>query len=120
MGWMEVSFLYFILNYEIYKYILFYRNESYWIPGSVPNLENTPKLSILKKVELRTSTVYTLQLSGPDHMSLFIQPLNGSDLISWSFPLEPLEKKMGPPYFIYYSYALDNSPLNFTLEFEVI
>lgn len=52
-------------------------------------------------------------------MGLFIQPLEGSELTAWSFPLEPLEKKMGPPYFIYYSYALNNRALKFTLEFEV-
>lgn len=99
---------------------IYFRNESYWVPGTAPTLENTPKLTVASKTVLRTSTVYELELTGPDHMSMFIQPRTGSDLTSWSFPLEPLEKKMGPPYFIYYSYALDNRALKFTLEFEVI
>lgn len=52
-------------------------------------------------------------------MSMFIQPLNDSKLVDWSFVKEPLEKKFKPPYFVYFSYALDPTPLRFNLEFEV-
>lgn len=63
--------------------------------------------------------LFTVEVSGPNHMSLFIQPLSDAKLVDWSFTKIPLQEKFDPPYYVYFSYALDPTPLRFNLEFEV-
>lgn len=52
-------------------------------------------------------------------MGIYINPLNGRKINAWSFHYTPLRLDWKPPYFIYFSYGKDSSPLKFTLEFEV-
>ena len=52
-------------------------------------------------------------------MSFFIQPLENVKLVDWLFDRQPIDKKFEPPYFVYFSYALDPTPLRFHLEFQV-
>lgn len=63
--------------------------------------------------------MFTLEVSGPDHASIFIDPINNAKLVDWTFTKEPLEKSLSPPHYVYWSYALDPTPLRFNLEFEV-
>lgn len=67
-----------------------------------------------------TNIRFDLEISGPDHTSIFILPLNDSKLVDWSFIRDPLDGNVKPPYYVYWSYALDPKPLQFSLEFEVI
>ncbi|XP_037954986.1 endoplasmic reticulum metallopeptidase 1 [Teleopsis dalmanni] len=96
-----------------------WKEQSFWIPGPEPNKEGWPTLKILSKERSSsTNILYTLEISGPDHMSLFINPVEDAKLVDWSFDKEPIEKGFSKPYFVYFSYALDPTPLRFILEFE--
>lgn len=96
-----------------------WKNQSFFIPGPSPQPIGIPTMRIISKdATSATNIKFQIQISGPDHMSMFIQPLEDAKLIDWSFNREPIEKQFTPPYFIYFSYGLDNSPLTFTIEFE--
>jgi len=64
-----------------------YRKNSLWIPASEPVLgEDLPTVIVLSKKLLSSTKIrYEMQLSGPNHMALFIQPLNGAKVTDWSF-----------------------------------
>uniref|UniRef100_A0A0A1WQ19 FXNA-like protease n=1 Tax=Zeugodacus cucurbitae TaxID=28588 RepID=A0A0A1WQ19_ZEUCU len=96
------------------------RASSVWIPGPDPKFYNTePQLKLISKEQLsKTSIRYELELSGPDHMGIYINPLKERKINAWSFHYTPLRLDWKPPYFIYFSYGKDSSPLKFTLEFE--
>ncbi|EDW01024.1 endoplasmic reticulum metallopeptidase 1 isoform X1 [Drosophila grimshawi] len=92
---------------------------SYWVPGPEPNKAYMPTLKILNKESTSmTNIIFTLEVSGPDHTSIFIEPLDDAKLVDWTFTKEPLEKSLPPPHYVYWSYALDPTPLRFNLEFE--
>lgn len=63
---------------------------------------------------------FEMQLTGPDHMALHIQPLNSATVVGWSFHQTPLRLDFKPPYYIYFSYGVNAAPLNFWLEVEVL
>lgn len=95
-------------------------DNSYFVPGPEPNKGYIPTLTILDKTsKSETNIRFDLEISGPDHTSIFILPLNDTRLVDWSFTLEPLEQNFKPPYYVFWSYALDPKPLQFSLEFEV-
>ena len=60
-----------------------------------------------------------MQLSGPDHMAIYIRPLADGKVSSWSFHWTPLRMNWDAPYFIYFSYGVNGDPLKFWLEIEV-
>ncbi|ALC42477.1 CG9416 [Drosophila busckii] len=94
-------------------------DNSYWVPGPAPNKDHLPKVRIISKESTSfNNIIFTLEVSGPDHISIFIEPSADAMLVDWSFTKEPLEKKLKPPYYIYWGYALDPTPLRFNLEFE--
>lgn len=97
-----------------------HRDNSYWIPGPEPNKDYLPTLRIISKESTTaTNVIFTLEVSGPDHTSIFIDPVDDAKLVDWSFTKEPLELSLPPPHYVYWSYALDPTPLRFNLEFEV-
>lgn len=65
------------------------------------------------------TVVFNLEVAGPNHISMFIQPKENVTLVDWSFTKIPLENKFVPPFFVYFSYARDPSPLKFSLKFKV-
>ncbi|XP_002005478.2 endoplasmic reticulum metallopeptidase 1 [Drosophila mojavensis] len=94
-------------------------DNSYWVPGPEPNKDYLPTLRIINKESTsRTNIIFTLEVAGPDHVSIFIEPLQGAKLVDWTFTKEPLEKSLPPPHYVYWSYALDPTPMRFNLEFE--
>ncbi|XP_017147750.1 endoplasmic reticulum metallopeptidase 1 isoform X5 [Drosophila miranda] len=95
------------------------RQNTLWIPASEPLLGSVPAVKVISKKQVSPSKIrYELQLSGPDHMALFIQPLNGAIMKDWSFHQAPLRLSFQPPYFIYFSWGVNGDPLNFWLELE--
>lgn len=98
----------------------FHRAASLWIPGPDPQFDKLPRVTVTKKQEIsKTSLHYELELSGPDHMALFIRPLQDAKITAWSFHRTPLRMDWKPPFFIYFSYGADATPLKFWLELEV-
>ncbi|XP_026840670.1 endoplasmic reticulum metallopeptidase 1 isoform X1 [Drosophila persimilis] len=94
-------------------------DNSYFVPGPEPNKDYLPTLSIIDKSSSSAKNIkFTLEIAGPDHTSIFIQPVNGTTLVDWTFTKEPLEQNVKPPYYVYWSYALDPTPLQFSMEFE--
>ncbi|XP_043948246.1 endoplasmic reticulum metallopeptidase 1 [Drosophila biarmipes] len=92
---------------------------SLWIPAPEPVLgKDFPTVTVLSmKLMSSTKIRYEMQLSGPSHMTLFIQPLNGAKLKDWTFPKAPLRSNPRPPYLINLSWGIKDS-LEFWLELE--
>lgn len=96
-----------------------WRGQSFWIDGPAPRADGWPQMSILSKERISlTNLIISLEISGPDHMSVFIDPMNDTKLVDWSFDRTPIKDNFEAPYFIYLSYALDPAPFRFHLEFE--
>lgn len=62
---------------------------------------------------------FNMILTGPDHMGIFLRPINGGNISNWSFHETPLRMNWPSPYFIYFSYGIVTSPLEFYLDVEV-
>ncbi|XP_030375114.1 endoplasmic reticulum metallopeptidase 1 isoform X2 [Scaptodrosophila lebanonensis] len=95
------------------------RASSLWIPAPEPVLGTVPVAKVISKKQISPNKIrYEMQLSGPDHMGLFIQPLNGATITDWSFHRTPLRMNWKPPFFVYFSYGVNGDPLKFWLELE--
>ncbi|XP_005177919.1 endoplasmic reticulum metallopeptidase 1 [Musca domestica] len=96
-----------------------WRNQSFWVPASQPSRSGWPSMRITSKQSAAPDTVvFNLEVAGPNHISMFIQPKENVTLVDWSFTKIPLENKFVPPFFVYFSYARDPSPLKFSLKFK--
>lgn len=103
------------------KKICLNRKQAIWIPANTsPTTKyNRPNLRIISKEQNSPQSItFTIEIFGPDHISILIQPLPTVKLINWSFPRELLETSNREWLYIYYSYALDASPIRFYMEFE--
>lgn len=99
---------------------MFFSDQSFWIDGPAPKTGGWPRLRILRKDRISsTNLIISLEVAGPDHMSIFINPMNDTKLIDWSLDRTPIKENFAAPYFIYLSYALDPAPFRFHMEFEV-
>ncbi|KAL9918602.1 endoplasmic reticulum metallopeptidase 1 isoform 1-T4 [Glossina fuscipes fuscipes] len=96
-----------------------WRNQSFWVEASQPTKIGWATLKIISKEQTSSKTIlFTLEVAGPHHISIFIQPMHGVKLMDWSFTKIPLEQNFTAPYYLYFSYALDPTPLRFHLEFK--
>ncbi|XP_004535852.1 endoplasmic reticulum metallopeptidase 1 isoform X1 [Ceratitis capitata] len=95
---------------------------SYWIPiDEEPNIPgDDPVLALNSKIDVEASNIrrYNFTLTGPDHMTLFIGTKSSAKIVNWSFNDTMLRENWEPPYFIYYSYGKDSSPLDFFIDVE--
>ncbi|XP_032590409.1 endoplasmic reticulum metallopeptidase 1 isoform X2 [Drosophila grimshawi] len=95
------------------------RERGLWIPASAPILGTLPAVKVVSKKQLTPHRIrFEMELTGPDHMGIFIQPLNGARVEGWSFHEAPLRLHFEPPYYIYFSYGVNGDPLKFWLELE--
>lgn len=94
--------------------------QSKWLPRSEPIVPPEIKgLELLNKTILNATNVrFEFNLTGPSHMSLFIQPYDNVKISNWSYNLSYLD--MPSPFHIYLTYGIDNSPYNFFVEASVI
>ncbi|XP_030081372.1 endoplasmic reticulum metallopeptidase 1-like [Drosophila hydei] len=104
-----------------YRYVQ-NRLQSKWLPRS-KSIEPpaATKLELISKTTLSATTVrFEFNLTGPSHMSLFIQAYEDVELSNWSFLRSYLDDPPAYPlsYHIYFTYGIDSSPLNFFLEFS--
>nr|XP_036668983.1 endoplasmic reticulum metallopeptidase 1 isoform X2 [Drosophila suzukii] len=93
---------------------------SLWISAPEPVLgKDLPTVIVLSKKQLSSIRIrYDMQLSGPSHMVLLIQPLNGAKVKDWTFQKAPLRLNFKPPYLINLSWGVNREPLKFWLELE--
>lgn len=96
------------------------RAKGLWIPASEPVLGTLPVVKLTSKKQLSPNRMrYEMELKGPDHQGLYIQPLNTAHVADWSFHQAPLRLSYEPPYYIYYSYGVNGHALKFWIELEV-
>lgn len=95
------------------------RLQSKWLPRSEPIVPpGISTLDMLNKTVLNATNVrFEFNLTGPSHMSLFIQPYENVKISNWSFLPSYLDTPL--PYHIYLTYGIDSSPYNFFVEAEV-
>lgn len=97
-----------------------FRASSLWIPGPNPAFDQMPTVRVTAKNQIsKTKIRYDFELIGPDHMGIFVQPLNDGKIVNWSFHWTPLRMEWKPPYFVYFSYGINGDPLKFWIEIEV-
>ncbi|KAI9578034.1 hypothetical protein GQX74_013928 [Glossina fuscipes] len=95
------------------------RNSGIWLPGPDPHFNQMPVLKMSTKNQLsKTKVRFNMTLTGPDHMGIFLRPINGGNISNWSFHETPLRMNWPSPYFIYFSYGIVTSPLEFYLDVE--
>ncbi|XP_030376828.1 endoplasmic reticulum metallopeptidase 1-like isoform X2 [Scaptodrosophila lebanonensis] len=89
-----------------------------WLQRSPLKMPGDVTLENINKSGSGNGTRFEFRLTGPPHMSLFVQPLEGTAITGWSFIRNPLDNpdKYGPPYYIYFCYGNDSSPLNFHID----
>lgn len=99
------------------------REYSLWVPvkeqPAIP--APYPSLILQETTELDNSMQrrFNFSLAGPDHMTIFVNVKNSAKLLDWSFNETLINNNEPPPYFVYFSYGLDNSALEFTIDVEV-
>lgn len=108
-----------VFNHRWYKA----RHKGVWLPRKEPVIiPKMPQLTLISKAmnSSTNSMRYRFRLSGPPHMSIFIQPLNNVFVSDWSFITNMLDdpKEYQPPYHIFFSYGADSSPLDFYLDLK--
>ncbi|XP_032591050.1 endoplasmic reticulum metallopeptidase 1-like [Drosophila grimshawi] len=98
------------------------RLQSKWLPRSEPIVPpGLTTLKVLNKSIVNSTTVrFEFELTGPSHMSLFIQPYENVNMSNWSFSLTYLNNPPPKPlsYHVYIGFGIDSSPLKFWLEFS--
>lgn len=98
------------------------REQALWLPANTLSTSKyqRPNLRIISKAQISSQRImFTLEVFGPDHISIFIKPLPTVRLIDWSLSKELLQSNRWEWFYVYYSYALDASPFRFSMEFEV-
>ncbi|EDW01017.1 GH20688 [Drosophila grimshawi] len=98
------------------------RSTAHWLPREQEvKIPGNSSLVLLSKTILPSGTAarYEFELSGPPHMGLFIQPLEGVSVEDWSFIRNLLDEpeKYKLPYQIFFSYGKDKTPLKFHIDF---
>ncbi|EDV36212.1 uncharacterized protein Dana_GF12845 [Drosophila ananassae] len=97
------------------------REKSHWLPREKQvTLPGPTSMKLLSKTVLESGKVarFEFEMSGPPHMSLFIQPLDGVSVEDWSFIRNQLDEPQtySAPYQIFFAYGNDNSPLKFHID----
>lgn len=117
------KFIYFY-RHITFSFFLFSRNYSYWIPAERPIIPNEYKaqISLLNKTAISESTFrYSFEIAGPAHLQIFFNPLNQSQLVSWSvcdeFPTKKFFKES--TYFLTFRNGIDSNSFQFYLDFKV-
>jgi len=96
-----------------------------WIVGPKPKIFRDTNITLIQMEELSPHNYrFLFQASGPDHMGIYISPVSGVKLNTWSFSngelLEgPTWKDNRPTYYIFYSHGLAPTPWTFWLDFKV-
>nr|NP_611418.1 uncharacterized protein Dmel_CG10081, isoform A [Drosophila melanogaster]AAF57569.1 uncharacterized protein Dmel_CG10081, isoform A [Drosophila melanogaster]AAY55128.2 RE61138p [Drosophila melanogaster]AOQ11175.1 CG10081-RA [synthetic construct] len=91
-----------------------------WLPRKNPVW--TPAEPILKQLNKTVladgqTVQFEFELTTSDHTSIFISPNEDVIISNWSFLKEYLTTN-SPPYHIYYSFGIDNTPLRFHIELK--
>ncbi|XP_043066835.1 endoplasmic reticulum metallopeptidase 1 [Drosophila bipectinata] len=98
------------------------REYSLWVETSeqpeVPT--EYPKLVLQDSIELESAGQrrFNFTLEGPSHMGIFINVKNDAKILNWSFNDTLIRENEEPPFMVYFSYGLDDSPLEFTIDVE--
>ncbi|KQS62845.1 uncharacterized protein Dere_GG27129 [Drosophila erecta] len=93
------------------------RRRAGWLPQAV-DIPGDITLQLLDKSVLPDgkTTRFEFELTGPPQMNIFIQPVGVAKVTDWSFDRKLLEDTYQPPYVVYISFGLDDSPLKFFIE----
>ncbi|XP_020803382.1 endoplasmic reticulum metallopeptidase 1 isoform X1 [Drosophila serrata] len=91
-----------------------------WLPRKTPVWTPAePILELLGKNLLENGKTirFVFNLTCTDHTSIFIQPKTDVTISNWSF-VEHYTTTYKPPYHIYFSFGIDDTPLYFSIDIE--
>ncbi|ETN66277.1 hypothetical protein AND_001924 [Anopheles darlingi] len=113
---------------ELYCGIPFYQNtqhsqrdNAWWLPAAVPIIPVPVELQLTNKRfdAVTNGTTFRFTVSGPDHMSFYVSPVQGITLTSWSFsdriPRSGLRWQGQDVHYINYVHGIDDSPYEFDI-----
>ncbi|KAH8401891.1 hypothetical protein KR009_008526, partial [Drosophila setifemur] len=97
------------------------REKSHWLPREKEvTIPGATSLKLLSKTVLDGGKVarFQFEMSGPPHMSLYVQPLEGAEVDDWSFIRNQLDdpEEYSPPYQIFFAYGKDATPLKYHID----
>ncbi|KAF5299923.1 hypothetical protein FQR65_LT09318 [Abscondita terminalis] len=98
--------------------------KTHWLDGPPVRVKETSNLKLISRQKINNGERVTVSINGPFHMGIMISPTLGVELDSWSIvegkPLAaaPLWNNRRT-YFIYYCYAGDPAPLQFSMDFKI-
>jgi len=97
------------------------RPNTKWLARSNPIVPPGPtKLELLSKTIVNSTTCrLEFNLTGPPHMSLFIQPYDDVLITNWSFLRSYLDNPPTEAFHISITYGIDDSSVNFFFEVSV-
>ncbi|KAH8258423.1 hypothetical protein KR038_011422, partial [Drosophila bunnanda] len=98
------------------------REYSLWIETSeapeIPTDYPTLVLQDVSELESATQRRFNFTLTGPSHMGIFVNVKNDARILDWSFNDTLVREHAEPPFMVYFSYGLDDSPLEFNIDVE--
>jgi len=102
-----------------------------WLPREIPIEPATDEpLVLLNKTILEDGKTvrFEFEIRFTDHSTLYIEPYVDATITKWSLlesylsttpPYYMFFTSNSPPYHIYYSYGIDNTPLDFSIDITV-
>ncbi|KAJ8306039.1 hypothetical protein KUTeg_016584 [Tegillarca granosa] len=115
-------------SYKLPQFYLFdFRESLYEAREIAPAVNPKVKVHLVGRTKIKPDVIrLTFHVTGPDHMTAYIDPVDGVSLIKWSLSEEMPKKTIGLPelnnsvYFIYYSHAEEPvTPWEFYIDLEV-
>lgn len=99
------------------------RTTAHWLPREQEvTIPGNSSMELLSKTVINSTYIrFEFEVSGPPHMGIYIQPLEGVSVADWSFIRNMLDEPENYtlPYQIFFSYGKNNSPLKYHIDFEV-
>ncbi|KAH8297368.1 hypothetical protein KR044_010979, partial [Drosophila immigrans] len=98
------------------------RLQGMWLPRETIEPPSPTKLELLSKIVLETNTTvrFNFRVSGPPHLSLFIEPYKDDfvNITDWSFSQSYLKNPPAAPlsYHLFITFGVSNPTLDFCLE----
>ncbi|XP_074850195.1 endoplasmic reticulum metallopeptidase 1 [Carettochelys insculpta] len=97
----------------------FFLRKNWYLPAPEVSPANPVHFKLLAKEQMPwDSTKLIFEVSGPSHMSLYIQPHKGSTLSSWSLGDGTPVANKGGDYFVFYTHGLKAVAWHFWIELK--
>ncbi|KAF5278793.1 hypothetical protein FQA39_LY18351 [Lamprigera yunnana] len=98
--------------------------KTHWIDGPPIRVKESSDMQLISRKKIKNGERFSISINGPQHMGVMVSPVLGVELESWSL-VQGIPLAAAPlwnnrfTYFIYYCYAGELIPLNFSMDFKI-